>query len=516
MPRLDEGPIATSVSRPAMRLPATQRFPLALDFIENADGTYDILNVAVLYPVKRNDFDCTLEWMQEAVRQWNADYESHRYMPVVKIGHIGKPADGEPERPTTGAFASRPRLVGDVLYVDYVGLNANDFQSLREGRYPYPSIEAIPSKHRITAISQLGCTLSQLKLPPVKFEASDGRVVLAAEGLVTFANGGSAMPQPPIHADPQASGQRPAMEFTVEQVSQVITQALMQLLQGGTAVTNQQQQPTGNVPQGQAAQVPAGQAQNARPTATASAGNAGGGVVPPPAPAGQPPAAAPPKPEAGGTDQPPAKAEPPKAKEKTEMANHETVRTFASEGDAIDNQPPVEQKVGKEGAEEANDDQKGGGSGEAKEVKASAREQAEISFRAFCVGLSHAGVAGMNNDAIKGHVKTMLALFDAGDEAGLHRYQAQIAKGEKVALGQRMGGITGQDPSAPRLSLFSQPTEATPENVTNAVAALAADQRTRSLMSRQFGLNLADQQQRAAVALGLRCQDGTDVVRLDY
>jgi len=503
----DEAPGSTAVAeRSRVRLPATQRFPLPLDYVENADGTYDILNVAVLYPVKRDDFDCTLEWMQEAVRQWNADYESHRYMPVVKIGHVGKPKEGEPERPTTGAFAANPRMLNDVLYVDYVGLNQADFQALSEGRFPYPSIEAIPSKHRITAVSQLGCTLSQLKLPPVKFEASDGRVVLAAEGLVTFANGGSAMPQPPIHADPQASGQRPAMEFTVEQVSQVITQALMQLLQGGTAVTNQQQQPTGNVPQGQAAQVPAGQAQDARPTATASTGNAGGGTTPPPAP---------PKPEAGGTDQPPAKAEPPK-KEKTEMANHDTVRTFANEGDAIDNQPTVEKKVGKEGAEEANDVQNGGGSGEAKEVKASAREQAEISFRAYCVGLSHAGVAGMNNDAIKGHVKTMLALFDAGDEAGLHRYQAQIAKGEKVALGQRMGGITGQDPSAPRLSLFSQPTEATPENVTNAVAALAGDQRTRSLMSRQFGLNLADQQQRAAVALGLRCQDGTDVVRLDY
>ncbi len=501
----DEAPGSTAVDeRSRVRLPATQRFPLPLDYIENADGTYDILNVAVLYPVKRDDFDCTLEWMQEAVRQMRSDFAENKYRPVVKIGHVGKPRDGEPERPTTGAFAANPRMMNDVLYVDYVGLNRADFQALREGRFPYPSIEAIPSKHRITAISQLGCTLSQLKLPPVKFEADDATVQFSADGLVAFnGNGGS------------------AMELDVNELAQAIAQAVVALIQGknqqgGTAVTNNAQQATGNQsqPAGQAAQVPSGAAPNAQ-TATQSGQGGATPPAPPAAPAGQPAA------QAGGTNQqppkgPPAKGQEPPKKEKTEMATNDSVRTFADGTDPIPNSPTVEKKVGQNGAEEANTEAKGGGSGETKEVKAAAIQQAEASFRAYCVGLSHAGVVGMNNDAIEGHVRTMMALFAAGDEAGLHRYQAQIARGEKVALGQRMGGgATGNPPGSPSLSLFNQPQAATVELAAEATAALAGDPRTRTMLNRRFGLNMADPQSRAAVQMGMLCQDGTDVVKLD-
>lgn len=489
----------------AVRLASSERFPLAPDFVENADGTFDILNVAFLYPVKREDFDCSLEWMQEALRTFEQDKRESHYLPVLKFGHVRTAADSQTELATTGGLVDNMRLVGDVLYGNFIGVPKSDFQALKEGRFPYPSIEAMPSKHRITAVAMLGCTLSQLKLPPVKFEAAEAPVVrMQSPGLVCFAASGG-----------------PAMELDVNELAQAIAMAVVNLIQQksgggqpqGTAVQNapgQTMQGQGN----QAGQAAPGGQQNAQAPATA-APQANPGNNQPPTP-----------PQAGDGQQARGQASPPpkpaaKEKEKADMADKsEATRLFTGEslgngGSAITNAETVEKKVtGKDGAEQVNTDQKGGGSGEVQEVKAEALEQARIQFRAFCVGLAAAGTAGMDGAAIDGHVSTMLSLFKARDEAGLHRYQAQIAQGPKVALGQRMGGMVGAGEGRVNLNLFDRPVPATSENAEQAAAALAADARTATLLKNNFGLNLADKNQRAAVKLGMLCQDGTDVVNM--
>ena len=186
------------------------------------------------------------------------------------------------------------------------------------------------------------------------------------------------------------------------------------------------------------------------------------------------------------------------------------------EGDAKENTPSQEEEVGDGGAKKANEEAGGGGpeADPPTDEQMAANKQATAQFRAFCVGLSHAGIAGMNATSIPGHVKTMVALLNAGDEAGLHRYQKQISSGHRVNLDQKMGGMEGNaaPAGAPSLSLFAGK-EATTEAVTGAVNAIKANSEAATFLNNKFKLNLADDEGKAAVCLGLMCQDGTDVVR---
>jgi hypothetical protein len=142
----------------------------ALTWEQTSDGSYSIRGVPIFELGVHRGFQYDESWARRVLQNFARLKTERRYLPPVILGHTK--SDDE-EKPAVG-FVDRLRLVGKRLVADLTGIGGDLFTQVREGRWPYRSVEVFDRAAQITALALLGGTAPHMKTAPLHFDDDGG------------------------------------------------------------------------------------------------------------------------------------------------------------------------------------------------------------------------------------------------------------------------------------------------------------------------------------------------------
>lgn len=151
---------------------------------ENEDGTRNIIGVPIfkLGTFKsKNGVAYDDDWFEKAKERHEQLKKENEYLPTVHAGHN---KDDGSELPAMGLFDNL-RKKGAMVLADIVRIGKAAYQELKDGLWPYRSVEAINTEDeaRILSLAVLGSRPPAVKTPPLYAqEHFDG----ATEDIDTF------------------------------------------------------------------------------------------------------------------------------------------------------------------------------------------------------------------------------------------------------------------------------------------------------------------------------------------
>jgi hypothetical protein len=123
------------------------------------DGTYTIFSVPIFELGSHRGKTFDEPWFDK-VKATHQELENKGYYPSLIVGHN----DDKAEKPVSGFFRNLG-LKGKQIVADLFKILEEDYQKLRERRYPHRSVEIFYNKNRIDALALLGGTTPYHKLP---------------------------------------------------------------------------------------------------------------------------------------------------------------------------------------------------------------------------------------------------------------------------------------------------------------------------------------------------------------
>lgn len=132
----------------------------------NRDGSVNIRDLEIFKLCEREGKKYDAEWFRR-FQQYHALEKMSGYLPSAVIGHETK--EGE-ERKNIG-LVDNVRLKGDMVYADVLKVPQNEFESMKERRFPNRSVELHPNTGQLLALAFLGKTRPFHKLPVMEFHS---------------------------------------------------------------------------------------------------------------------------------------------------------------------------------------------------------------------------------------------------------------------------------------------------------------------------------------------------------
>lgn len=193
-------------------------------YTKNPDGTYTVYAIPVFVLGTHRDFAYDEAWAARLVDN-HTSLQQKDHLPPIFIGH-NSPWGSVDEKAANG-FLSNIRNVNGTIFADFVIHSEQDFQLIRELKYPYRSVEVHNADACISGIAMLGGTEPYFKFPRLQLEQGEeapSYCVMPYDGDYSFEETGKpsdksifsffSKKKPPSHThippqDPPSADQKP-------------------------------------------------------------------------------------------------------------------------------------------------------------------------------------------------------------------------------------------------------------------------------------------------------------------
>jgi len=131
------------------------------NFKKNPDGSYTVFGVPIFQLGTHRGFSYDNNWSQKLINNHSA-LEKQDWLPPIIIGHNDFRDIGE--KPANG-FLKNIRVENGLVVADFQMNTQQDFDLLKELKFPYRSIEVYNEDAKISAVALLGGTEPYFKFP---------------------------------------------------------------------------------------------------------------------------------------------------------------------------------------------------------------------------------------------------------------------------------------------------------------------------------------------------------------
>jgi len=132
---------------------------------------FKIPDVPIFECHKSRGFDCDEEWMERCIENQQRDKLSRNFLPRLIKGHTPENRDLRPELPAAGFLDNyKFDAARGWLTADFVGLNKETAEEIRDNPWPGRSVEVVPDKFSIPVVAMLGESPPFFKLPDIRFQ----------------------------------------------------------------------------------------------------------------------------------------------------------------------------------------------------------------------------------------------------------------------------------------------------------------------------------------------------------
>lgn len=138
-------------------------------FQKNPDGTYTVFTVPVFTLGQHRNFNYDTAWAQKLINNHSA-LQNKGYYPPVIIGHNDFRNIAEKE---SNGFMKNIRLENGLIFSDIHVITEEDFQKIKDLKYPYRSVEVYGEEARMSALAFLGGTEPYFLFPALQLENPD-------------------------------------------------------------------------------------------------------------------------------------------------------------------------------------------------------------------------------------------------------------------------------------------------------------------------------------------------------